>query len=63
MSADYGLPAIAPTKDQHDARVAITGRPFTDLHMRDAKTESEAGDGDPTSVLDRVIAQSRREAS
>jgi hypothetical protein len=61
--AEYGLPAIAPTKEQHDERVAITGRPFTDLHMRDAKTESEAGDGDPTSVLDRVIAQSRREAS
>lgn len=56
-------PATTPTKSEHDAIVAMRGRPFTDDGMRPAKTESDAGDGETThSIIDRVIAQSRRDS-
>jgi hypothetical protein len=55
-------PNTAPTKEQHDAIVAMRGRPFTDDGMRPAKTESDAGDPDVAtgSIIDRVIANARR---
>jgi hypothetical protein len=57
-------PHYGVTKDEHDAHVAVTGRPYTADPMRGAKTESDAGDPDVAtgSIIDRVISQSRREA-
>lgn len=57
-------PTTTPTKEEHDAIVAMRGRPFTADPMRAAKTESDAGDPDVAtgSIIDRIVAQSRRES-
>jgi hypothetical protein len=62
MSENWG-PAWGLTRDEHAILEAARGRPVTDGPMRAAKTESDAGDGETThSIIDRVIAQSRRDS-
>jgi hypothetical protein len=61
VSESWG-PATGITREEHDLWVALRGRPLTDGSMRAAKTESDAGDGETThSIIDRVIANARRE--
>jgi hypothetical protein len=61
VSQNWG-PGTALTKDEHTILEALRGRPLTDGPMRQARTESDAGDADiiTGSIVDRVVAQSRR---
>ena len=54
---------IAPTREQHDAAVARRGRSYTDLHMRNARPADDDATDSGLSLIDRVIADSRRAPS
>lgn len=49
-----------PTKQEHDAWVAVTGRPYTDRAMNHAKRVDDDATDSGFTILDQVIADSRR---
>ena len=53
MRRNYG-PAFGVLKEDHDAIVAKTGRPFTDDGMRPAKPDEDTAESRP-SLIDRYI--------
>jgi hypothetical protein len=53
VNSTYWGPSKALTKDQHDAIVAVTGRPITQGPMRPAKPDEDTTES--TSVIDRYL--------
>ena len=51
---------IPPTKAQHDAVVAAKGRSYTEPPMRHARQHDDDNTDSGPSMVDRVIADTRR---
>ena len=57
---EYARITVGVTKAQHDAVVAVKGRPFTDHHMRQTRQVDDDATDSGLSIIDQVIADHRR---